>query len=215
MAKRSSRYNYRGECLQSAIPKLLDSIVSKQIKWMCKQIISDNQHGFMEQRSTVTNLVVYHTYLLNALENKMQVDAIYTDFSKAFDRVNHKILLLKLTKLGFNQQIINWIASFLSERSQWVKINNFISKNIEVPSGVPQGSHCGPILFLLFVDDITRCIKSSECLLFADDIKIFKSVGSDSDCFELQLDIDALTNWCQINTLNLYIKECNKISFSK
>ncbi|XP_063932652.1 uncharacterized protein LOC135144560 [Zophobas morio] len=140
--------HYRGVCCQSAIPKLLDSIVTRQLQWASSSVISSKQHGFVSNRSTLSNLLEYRSFLNEALVNHLQVDSVYTDFAKAFDRVNHKLLLLKLDKLGFKDNTIKWLASFLSGRCQQVRIDNFISSSFSVPSGVPQGTHCGPVLFL-------------------------------------------------------------------
>ncbi|XP_050294283.1 uncharacterized protein LOC126734630 [Anthonomus grandis grandis] len=95
--------NYRGVCLQSTLPKLLDALVTKQLSWQCKSLIINSQHGFQKGRSTVTNLICYEDYLFNAFGKGSQVDAVYTDFSKAFDRVNHALLLAKLQALGLDQ----------------------------------------------------------------------------------------------------------------
>lgn len=213
--RREEIENYRGICIQSAIPKLLDSLVTEQLYASCKNIIVSNQHGFSKGRSTVTNLLIYHNHIIKALESRFQVDSIYTDFSKAFDRVDLKLLVLKLQALGVGGTILKWIESFLVGRTQSVKLGNFVSYNIDVFSGVPQGSHCGPVLFILFINDIVSHIKNSEILLFADDIKLYRSIKSTCDATLLQTDLNNLHKWCVLNSMTLNIKKCFAITFSK
>lgn len=207
--------NYRGICIQSAIPKLFDKLVSDKLSWHCKNVIIDEQHGFTRGRSTVTNLMVYQDALLNAFESGIQVDAVYTDFSKAFDRVNQRLLIYKLQNMGFGEGVVSWIESYLSGRVQCVRVNNFISKEILVHSGVPQGSHSGPLLFNLFMNDIVDVVSDSRCLLFADDLKIYRSIESSSSCQLLQKDLDNIDRWCKINGLSLNLNKCFCISFGR
>ena len=205
--------NYRGVCIQSILPKLLDKFVSSEIMRNCVERISKQQHGFMKGRSTLSNLLEYRVSLSSALENRNQVDAIYTDFPKAFDRIDHELLLVKLKRWGFSQPVLAWLHSFITHRQQSVKVHNFVSHPIPVTSGVPQGSHCGPILFTIFVNDLLDCIKYSRYLMFADDLKIFKIISNITDCIELQEDLDNIYQWSITNALHLNIEKCSTISF--
>jgi hypothetical protein len=136
------------------------------------------QHGFFKGRSTVTNLIEFTSYyVLNCMKNGVQVDAIYTDFSKAFDKVSHMLLLRKLAKLGFGGSFLAWIVSYFTGHEQFVKASGSKSRNFSVRSGVPQGSHLGPLLFILFINDVFSCFKSLRILLYADDLKIFFPVA--------------------------------------
>ena len=116
-----------------------------------------------------------------------QIDVIYTDIDKAFDTVNHSLLLNKLQHLGIHSALLAWIQSYLSDRKQFVKLSGLISKPINVCSGVSQGSHLGPLLFILFINYIPNILSNSNCLMFADDLKIFQTVQSHQD--ELNLSI--------------------------
>lgn len=205
--------NYRGVCNQCTLAKVLDSLVYDQLSWECSNIISENQHGFCPGRSTTTNLVGYEIDLLEALERGSQIDSIYTDFSKAFDRVNFDILISKLNAIGFNDGCLRWISSFLRGRSQCVKVKGFESDFFPVHSGVPQGSHCAPLLFNLFINDLGDYLKYSTPSFYADDLKLYKEIRTVEDSIELQRDMDALWEWSQVNNLNLNIKKCFFISF--
>ena len=124
--------NYRAVCLQSEIPKLFECLVTKYISWDCKNVIVNQQHGFSQNKSVCTNLAIYSKFIINSFESQVQVDSIYTDFSKAFDRVNHDLLLAKLNRLGFSGNILNWIDNYLRGRVQYVKYGNAISSSISV-----------------------------------------------------------------------------------
>ena len=212
---RADIQNYRGVSVCSVIPKFLDLLVYKQLKYACRQLLIPEQHGFAQGRSTTTNLLLYENYLLSAFEDRLQVDSVYTDFSKAFDRVAHNLLLAKLKALGFGGGVISWIADFLVGRCQFVRIGNALSYEIGVTSGVPQGSHCGPLLFNLFVNDIGDTIVNSQFLMFADDLKIFRSVSCFEECELMQSDLVRLYVWCETNGLSLNVNKCFCISFSR
>uniref|UniRef100_A0A6P7HIF3 Uncharacterized protein LOC114349249 n=1 Tax=Diabrotica virgifera virgifera TaxID=50390 RepID=A0A6P7HIF3_DIAVI len=127
------------------------------------------------------------------MENRKQVDSIYTDFSKAFDRVDHQILLDKLINVGFHDTFVEWIKNSTYGRSQRVKIGCHLSDSISVTSGVPQGGHTSPLLFNIFVNDITSCFLNSKCLMLADDLKFWRVIDSLKDQALLQ-DEDRLHN---------------------
>ena len=129
--------------------------------------------------------------------------------SKAFDRVNHKRLLLKIWNIGVRGNLHLLISS------QSVRLNNCISTPIFVPSGVPQGSHLGPLLFCIYINDLVPRIKYANVLLYADDVKIYSTINSVSDTQHLQSDIDALSQWSVENELSLNISKCSVISFYK
>lgn len=207
--------NYRAICIQSEIPKLLDCLVASKISWDTAHIINSQQHGFMSKKSTTTNLILYEHFLLNAFERQSQVDSIYTDFTKAFDRVNHILLIAKLKALGVEGCVLKWIQSYLSNRTQFVRYSGAVSPSIMVTSGVPQGSHIGPILFNLFVNDITENFANSKCLMFADDLKLFRIINNTYDALSLQNDLNNLSLWCDANLLKLNPAKCNQISFTR
>ena len=137
------------------------------------------------------------------LENNLvgaDTDSIYLDYAKAFDNVDHALLIKKPQRYGIHPQVVNWIRSFLSDRSQQVVIDGHLSLAALIISGVPQGTVLGPILFLIFINDISHCIKYSTIRCFADDTRISKAITCEGDVKALQDDLDAVVEWSSITT---------------
>jgi len=207
--------NYRGIAILSAIPKLFEKLVCDKLHEKLTFNFHNEQHGFMKNRSINSNLMIYSKFIFDAFEENSQVDSIYTDFSKAFDSVDHKILLKKLNTLGFSGNFLSWIASYLSERVQIVRLMDFMSNSIAVTSGVPQGSHLGPLLFNLFICDLSIILKDIRHLFYADDLKIFHKIKTNDDVQFLQSKLNDLAKWCNSNRLSLNVEKCHSISFSR
>ena len=150
----------------------------------------------------------------SSLDKRGQLDVIYTDFSKAFDKVNHHLLLRKLAGIGFSCNLSDLIASYLEGRSNFVMINGYKSDLYKTTSGVPQGSTLGPLLFAVYINDVVESIKHSELLLFADDVKIFRQITSFNDCVLLQQDLDGMYNWSEDNNLALNKAKCKIVTYS-
>lgn len=210
---RSEVENYRAISKVSLFSKIFERIVNERVSDLFGRALCSEQHGFLKGRSTVTNLLFYTEYLSEALESRCLVDAVYTDFSKAFDRVNHSILLTKLLALGISGVFLEWLRDYLTDRRQIVSINNVHSFVINVSSGVPQGGHLSPLLFNLFVNDLSTCIINSNFLLYADDLKIFKRIDTLDDCLLMQQDLDRFGEWCNRNDLTLNIDKCSIMQF--
>lgn len=212
---RSLVTNYRPISILSIIPKVFESLVCDFLTPRLDSLLIDQQFGFRPRKSTELNLLTHVDYLSDALESGLQVDTIYTDFSKAFDRVSHSVLLLKLKTMGLGEPLLSWFKSYLSHRRQIVRIGNFHSYEIENPSGVPQGSHLGPILFNIFINDIHECVQYSQFQLFADDLKLSRQVLDLGDCELLQRDVDSLVDWCGRNEMALNPSKCKVITFHR
>ncbi|XP_060802241.1 uncharacterized protein LOC132902173 [Amyelois transitella] len=205
--------NYRQISILSCLAMLLELLVHNQLYNHFKPIISERQHGFVKSRSTVTNLLEYKNYLCKSFATGGQVDSVYTDFSKAFDKVSHTQLCIELASCGIHGNLLRWLTSYLDKRSQLVTLRGYTSSPIAVASGVPQGSHLGPLLFVVFINSLIERL-SCECLLYADDLKIFKTIENTNDCKLLQRDLDTISNWCKEKLMNLNIGKCFVITFT-
>ena len=207
--------DYRAITRLSLISKLFESIVSAKLAKQLQSRLTLSQHGFVSGRSTVTNLLVYEQSLVHLMETKHQIDSIYTDFSKAFDKVNHEVLIIKLRAAGICGRLIDWFSSYLSDRYQAVLLKGILSRRIPITSGVPQGAHLSPLLFNIFINDIVKVIKHSQILLYADDLKIYRCIESVDDCEKIQDDLDNLISWCNLNGMEFNTKKCKVITFHR
>ena len=140
-------------------------------------------------------MLKFAIYSISLIKSGSQINVIYTDFQKAFDRVSNIILVRKVYDIGVkvNERLIDWIRSYLSGRSQYIKVLGHMTRLFEVKSAVPQGSHLGQLLFRIFMDDVTRVFRSIK-LLYADDLKLFSVVNCILDATNLQFDLNALFN---------------------
>lgn len=204
--------NYRPVAILSNLCKVFEYVLYKRIMDYVKDKLSFNQHGFISGRSTVTNLFVITQYISDQLDKSLQVDVVYTDFTKAFDHLDHSRLLCKLHRYGFSDSLVQLLRSYLLNRSQYVECRGIKSKPFRALSGVPQGSILGPLLFNLFIDDVS-CRLSARHLLYADDMKLFQCISTISDCLCLQRNLDILSEWSRDNLLTLNISKCSVLSF--
>ena len=174
---RSDPSNHRPISLTCICCKIMENIMLSHIaKHIAKNnILINEQHGFQNKLSTITQLINTTTDWANTLNNKRQTDIRFLDFSKAFDKISHKFLLSKLHCYGITNHTLSWIGTFISIHIQTTVVNGAHSSYVEVTSGVPQGSVLGPMLFLLYINDIKSAI-TSQIKLFADDSALYVSV---------------------------------------
>ena len=188
--------NYRPVSLTSVPCKIMESFIKEALLKHLNQfnMISQLQHGFIEGKSCLTNLLESLECWTKALDEGYGVDVLYLDYRKAFDSVPHKRLLQKLTLYGINGSTLIWIENFLTLRTTRVGVRGYFSGWFQVLSGVPQGSVLGPLLFLLFVNELPSWIVNSM-RMFADDTKVWAYIRSTEDSQSLQKDLDSLTTW--------------------
>jgi endonuclease/exonuclease/phosphatase family metal-dependent hydrolase len=204
--------NYRPISLTSVICKIFESIIRKRIidHMEVNNLFSVHQHGFRQRRSTVTQLLEVMDDWTQALDNGKNLDTIYLDFQKAFDTVPHQRLLGKLEAYGITGNIVLWIRDFLSNRRQRVCVNRAFSDWTPVTSGIPQGSVLGPILFVIFINDMPDMV-NSICKLFADDTKIYRIISGPADCDALQEDLFKLSEWSDTWLLRFNVDKCKRM----
>ena len=198
--------NYRPISLTSHIMKTFERIVRTAIVNHLKtnMLLCKNQHGFLKGHSCLTHFLKHIDTILHNFLSGHDTDAIYLDFAKAFDKVDHKILLDKLYAYGIRGNLLAWIKSYLSNRVQTVVVNGFQSNPAAVKSGVPQGTVLGPVLFLIYINDLHQCINHSLISHFADDTRILKAIKLSSDVGLLQQDLNKTINWAHINKMILH-----------
>ena len=158
------------------------------------QLLSPSQHGFRSGRSCCTQLLESVHEITDALDNKTPVDIVYLDYKKAFDSVPYERLLVKLGSIGIGGNLLNWIGSFLTDRKQVVVVNGSKSAEEDVTSGILQGSVLGPLLFLIYINDLPEEV-STNAKLFADDSKLSNIIASQNDAAELQEYLTSLSHW--------------------
>ena len=208
--------NYRPISLTSLIMKTFEKIVKNDLLSKTAHLLDKRQHGFLATKSCTTNMVGFtDSVVLSINDTKvMSTDVIYFDFSKAFDSVNHDIILYKLKYFyGIDGRLLKFMKNYLSGREQCVILDGHKSSSKSVLSGVPQGSILGPILFVLFINDLPQGLHSDTNLaLYADDTKIWRTIKTDDDTAKLQLDIDYLDRWAKANKMSFNLDKCKVLS---
>jgi len=201
--------NYRPISLTSIAGKLLESIIRDKIVEHLNDynLIRDSQHGFRRNRSCLTNLLQFYNTVIEDYDSNSAVDIIFLDFQKAFDTVPHKRLIKKLKAHGIDGRVADWIEDWLKDRKQKVVIEGEGSEFVNVTSGVPQGSVLGPLLFIIYVNDLDIDL-TSNLVKFADDTKMSGKANTHENCAALQRDLDILLEWSRIWGLDFNINKC-------
>ena len=202
---RSLAKNYRPIALTSHLIKVFEKVIRKNIvKFMeAHNLFNPGQHGFRMSRSCLSQLLNHYDHILYLLEMGHNVDVIYLDFAKAFDKVDFTVTLKKIKQLGIHGNVGRWIHSFLTRRTQTVLVNGSRSDPREVESGVPQGSVLGPLLFLILIGDIDQGLVAAFLSSFADDTRVGYPVDGVDDAHILQQDLNAVYLWTDKNNMEL------------
>jgi hypothetical protein len=195
--------NYRPVSLLPIISKILERCVLNKIIEIIRPKISKMQHGFMKGKSTTTQIITVLSNIHNIFDNREKTDIIYFDLAKAFDSVPHNLLLHKLQSFGIQGKLLAWITDYLSNRMQRVTCEGHNSTWLPVTSGVPQGSILGPILFIIYINDLPDILSlETLCAIFADDTKIYRKIEDEEDMETLQTDINNIAEWGKTWGLN-------------
>ena len=200
---------YRPISLLCSASKVFEKIIFDNIYPKVQPFLENAQYGFRQKRSAVLQMVQFlsKVYELYDDKNVQTLSVLYLDFSKAFDKVPHSILVAKLRNIGLSIQIQDIIQDYLTDRMQFVKINKSSSTLKEVTSGVPQGSILGPLLFIIFINDFPKCIENSDCFGYCDDMKILST-----EEIHLQKDTANVEKWCKENKMPLNEDKCNLLN---
>ena len=208
--------NYRPISLLCVVSKVMERCIFNRIIGYIQPQITELQHGFCAGKSTTTQLLEVYNSISEVIDQRGQVDTLFLDLSKAFDTVSHPHLVLKLQNLGLNGRLLEWFKDYLHNRKQQTCVNGELSSRADVTSGVPQGSILGPLLFLIYINDMPDVIHgTSKIALYADDSKIYNSINSDQDCINLQEQLENLVKWSETWKLNFNAAKCKIMSITR
>ncbi len=214
--ERENMENYRPISLLCIVSKVMEKCIYKKLIFHVKDLLHPLQHGFLKGKSTITQLLSVYEEIEKSLDGNIQTDVIFLDFSKAFDTVSHILLIHKLTSFGVCGPLLNWMKSYLTNRTQRVVVDGVSSAPCFVSSGVPQGSILGPLLFLIYINDMANEVSvNTDIAFYADDAKVTKKIYSTQDGEELQADLSRLINWSQRWLMNFNTAKCKIMSITR
>ena len=212
------KVNYRPVSVLICLCRLFERTIYNQLLEFLNSnsIISPQQYGFRPKRSTELALTFFTKYVLDAFDDEEFVLSVFLDLSKAFDTVNHEILLKKLYHYGIRGTAYDWFKSYLSNRSQYTCINKLSSSILPVVCGVPQGSILGPLLFILYMIDLCLSSNIMQYILYADDTAVFSKGKHTIDLINtVNLELIQISNWLSSNKLTLNIAKTHCIIFHR
>ena len=211
---KSLHSNYRPISLTSVLSRVIEKNIRKQVLTFLSHrgYLNNTQHGFRSGRYCLSALLDVYDNIMHMINNKSTVDMIYLDFSKAFDKLHHGILLHKLRDLGITGRLELWFFHFLNNRQHYVRIPGGISQPHPVLSGVPQGTVLSPLLLLIMIIDIDKGISpSSKLVSFADDTRVYSCINDIEKCDQLQIDLNSVYDWAHVN--NMFLMPINLIMY--
>ena len=208
---RSDPANYRPIALTCCCCKILESIIAaKLIQYLhVHKLINKQQHGFLKHHSTCTNLIESLNDWTLSISDHDAIVVGYVDFARAFDFVSHPKLIIKLQSYGINGNLLFWIQAFLSNQTQAVRVGSSLSSSRHVISGIAQGSVLGPLLFNLFINDVTDQFTNVTAKLFADDVKIYTRLSSPAAAINFQHHLNLIQSWATTWQIGISYAKCN------
>jgi len=214
---RCNTNNYRPISILPVLSKVFEKIMFIRLQSFIKSnnLLNDHQFGFREKSSTSDAVSQFLDFVFESFNAKISLLAVFLDFSKAFDTVNHQILCTKLHHMGFRGVALEWFRSYLANRKQFVDIGGTFSQSSEVRMGVPQGSVLGPVLFLLYINDMHRAPRNLNLVHFADDTTVFHfHENVDILTREVNSGLDQLNVWFRVNRLSLNVSKTSYMLFT-
>ena len=209
--------NYRPISILPALSKIIERAVYNRLESFFQEnnIISEFQNGFVRGKSTTTAALSLTDHILESFDNSKFAIAVLLDFSKAFETVNHSILIKKLEYYGVRNKSINWIKSYLKNRKHFVKYNEHISPFATTNISIPQGSILGPLLFNVYINDLSKSANNLNTVLFADDSCFYCAGNSLVDLFDLvNTDLRRVFDWVNANKLTINFTKSHYIVFN-
>ena len=211
--------NYRPIYLLSVISKVIEKFIYNQMySFFTKhQLFNDNQYGFRSGHSTEHAILEVIDRTIAALDSNETPINIFLDVSKAFDTLDHSILLGKLQFYGMDADALKLMESYLKNRKQYVIYNDSISETLPITTGVPQGSILGPLLFLIYINDLPNSCETFKYIMYADDTTLFTTIQLSNTCptkdieYNLNSDLNKINEWLKINKLSLNVKKSKYI----
>ena len=210
--------NFRPIAILPIVSKILEHLVQSQTMLYLEEnnILDSNHGGFRKNNSTTSTTAAMLDDIYTNINKHQLTYAVFIDFRKAFDSINHAILIKKLFKLGFHRNTISWYQNYLTNRTQYTVVNGIKSGLLGVECGVPQGSVLGPMLFLLFINDLGSVIKHSKYKLYADDTVLYSDwTGEDHEILgeNIQSDLEYVSAWCRTNAIMMNVKKTKTMVF--
>ena len=199
-------HNFRPISLLPLLGKILEKMVHSQIAnyLEANSLLIDSQHGFRAGHSTAHSIEQLTTYISTKQDSRLPTLATYIDFRKAFDCVQHPMLLKKLSRMNLGIDVVRWVESYLKSRVQRVFANNNYSSYTTITQGVPQGSVLGPLFYIVYANDLVNTIKHCRVAMYADDTVLYTSNGDFNLSVEnMQRDMDSIAEWCNINGIHM------------
>ena len=196
---------YRPISLLCSVSKVLEKLIFDELYEIVKTKLEESQHGFRMHRSVVTQMVLFLDLLYNEFDEKdNEIFVLYLDFKKAFDTVPQDLLINKVENLGVGGNFLKIVASYLSNTKQYVKVNDSESETEPVTSGVPQGSLLGPLLFIIYKNDLPQQTSKCSAFGYADDFKLVSTNPAN-----IQSDLEKIEKWCHSNKMQLNESKCH------